>query len=302
MKKFSIYILLSLFLFACNSQQEEIEDEINTPKENEEKIPTSFTQKIVIEYASSVIVGLSMQGQEYVSKYKEQYQNRIIPVSIHYINNELEIKEVTDYFDETYEFYKCIPMGFVNRMQHNFHRNLGLYISLPGHDWAPVIDSLEKRDKTSSGIALQTTYNQENKSATVVAKIATNNKFDITGKYKLIIYLTEDKVIYPQNNVYSGNDFYIRHAFGEKYYYLPPVINDFSHNSILRNVFTSGEGDDIEIQKTGIVTEKSYSIQLTKENYQNCNVVAALLKQDRNGIFQIENAQIVKLGENQAWD
>ncbi|WP_375563403.1 Omp28-related outer membrane protein (plasmid) [Bernardetia sp. OM2101] len=300
MKKFSIYVLLSLLFFACNSRQEEIEDEVNKPVENEEKIPASFTQKILIEHASRVSAGMSMQGQEYISVYKEQYQDRIIPVSIHY--NEFEVKQVTDYFDETYEFYKCVPMGFVNRMQSNFHRNLGLYVSLPPHDWASVIDSLEKRDKTSSGIALQTTYNQENKVVNVTAKIATNNKFDITGKYKLIIYLTEDEVIYPQNNIYSGDDFYIRHAFGEKYYYLPPVINDFSHNALLRNVFTSGEGDDIEIPKTGIVTEKSYSINLTNEKYQNCNVVAALLKQDRNGIFQVENAQIAKLGENQAWD
>jgi hypothetical protein len=304
MKKFSIYILLSLLFFACNSQQEEIEDEINKPVENEEKIPTSFTQKILIEYNSNALVGLSMQGDEYAKIEKEKYPNRVIATSIHYpdYTTEMQVKEMTDYFDDTYEFYKCTPMGFVNRMQHDFHINLGLYTSLDPYNWKDLTDSLYRRDQTSSGIALQTTYNQETKAVSVITKVATNSKFNLLGKYKLLVYLTENDVTHFQNNIFSRSEEYKRHAFGDKYYYLPPVINDYTHNDVLRNIFTSREGENLEIQKTGIITQKSYSISLTKENYQNCNVIAVLLKEDKNRIFQVENAQITKLGENQSWD
>jgi len=296
MKKFSVYILLSFLLFACNSKQEEIEEITN---EHVEKIPNEFTQKLLIEYSTSTRVGVAPEVKVFIDREIKKRPTKIIPIAIQARRDPMTLTFITDYYEEKFKLISCIPAGLVNRRQSPYRRELDLSTTV--YEWQPMADTLFKKEKTSVGVAIQTVYQTTNKTISISAKVGFGEKTDISAKYKLLVYLTEDGLIYPQKNDFSYNEIYKDFTHLKEYYYKPSIIQDYVHNSVLRHIFSSLEGDEIEVNKINRAIEKSYTFQLNEEKYQNCNVIAAVIK-EVNGKAWIENVQTVKLGKNQSWD
>ncbi len=135
------------------------------------------------------------------------------------------------------------------------------------------------------GIAISTSLNDRN------AEINIQTKFveSISEEIKLVVCLTENKLIESQANYYDdgkGN----------------PIIN-FEHNHVLRQAFTDIFGDDIPSSSTtkDNIYEKVFSANInTKFNLENCYIVAFIVKTDGNS-DEVLNVQQTKLGSSSGY-
>ena len=139
------------------------------------------------------------------------------------------------------------------------------------------------------GLALQSTINGN------TINLTTKVKFDVTTavNLRLIVYLLQDGEVYPQVN------------YG--YYNLPNPIPGYVHNGILRRTATDLFGDDIPTanQAKGTTYEKTFAIDATGFNVNNCRIIAFVVQGTNNQGRKekvVINAQTVKAGLNKDFD
>ena len=125
--------------------------------------------------------------------------------------------------------------------------------------------------------------------------VASKVKFDVTTSVnlKLVVYLLEDDKVYPQVN------------YG--YFGLPNPISGYVHNGILRATGLDIFGDNIPTDKQarGVTYEKTLSINASGYNLAKCKVIAFVVQGANNQGRKekaVLNAQVVKAGENKAFD
>jgi thiol-disulfide isomerase/thioredoxin len=136
--------------------------------------------------------------------------------------------------------------------------------------------------KAPLGIKLETSIADGNASITVKIEYATT----ITTSTKLVVYLTEDKIIANQANYYNdgrGN----------------PIVG-FEHNHVLRVAATDIFGDPISSTETvkDNISTHTFSIPLEGYNAENCHIVAFATAGGANAY----NVQSVKLGSTKDFD
>lgn len=139
------------------------------------------------------------------------------------------------------------------------------------------------------GIGFQTTVNGN------IINVTAKVKFDVTTavNLRLVAYLLQDGQVYPQVNY--------------NYYGLPNPIPGYVHNGILRRTGTDLFGDGIPTasQVKGTTYEKTFALDATGYNINNCRVIAFVVQgantQGRKERVVI-NAQTVKAGQNKDFD
>lgn len=139
------------------------------------------------------------------------------------------------------------------------------------------------------GIALQTTISGN------TVNVTTKIRFDVTTavNLKLVAYLLQDGEVYPQVNY--------------NYYNLPNPIAGYVHNGILRRTATDLFGDDIPAasQAKGLTYEKTFAVDASGFNVNNCRVVAFVVQGTNNQGRKekvVINAQAVKAGLSKDFD
>jgi Outer membrane protein Omp28 len=158
--------------------------------------------------------------------------------------------------------------------------------------WSENTSQLDQRftnRRPPLGIALQTSISGN------MVNVTTKVKFDVTTavNLRLVTYLLQDGEVYPQVNY--------------NYYGLPNPIPGYVHNGILRRTATDLYGDGITTssQVKGTTFEKTFALDATGFNVNNCRVIAFVVQgtntQGRKERVVI-NAQTVKAGLNKDFD
>lgn len=124
----------------------------------------------------------------------------------------------------------------------------------------------------------------------VQIKIVSEN--GITAGHKLVAYLTESNIIYPQTNYYNTLQ-------SSPYYNLGDPIPEFEHNEVLRNSLSAVLGDNLPESASFGETVKNYSLSLPS-NYvrDNLKIVVMLVAEDNTAL----NGQFAKVGVNKNYE
>lgn len=262
-------------------------------------IPETFTSKVVIEEATGTWCGWCPFGTAMMDKYIEEYPNRVYGVAIHGGSPDEPMlnRAMLDNIARGYDL-SGFPGGLINRLPSPSSREFFMH----PEEWPEAIDKLLEKTTTSVGIALETNINEADAIATVQAHVGFGKDVSTTTNYRILIYLVEDGLVYPQQNYLSG-DTRFRGGVYNKYYEAPAVIQDFVHNHVAKRAFTSLDGEEIPAETVGEIKKfkKEFQINLTREdNLSESYVIAVLLKDGSKP--SVLTAQKVKLGETKDWD
>nr|MCU0421803.1 Omp28-related outer membrane protein [Bacteroidia bacterium] len=129
---------------------------------------------------------------------------------------------------------------------------------------------------------------------------------DMTGGLNVSVYVLENKVTgtgsgYDQRNFIANRPGFEDHPFFTQ----PGTIAGYMHNHVLRNVLSASFGDVIDVTKQvkGGIFEKEYDVNLAGLNPANVEIVALVHRAGNTSAdMAVMNAQLVKVGENKAWD
>ncbi|TBR18404.1 MAG: Omp28-related outer membrane protein [Chitinophagaceae bacterium] len=125
--------------------------------------------------------------------------------------------------------------------------------------------------------------------------VTTKVKFDVStsANLKLITYLVEDDLVYPQVN------------YG--YFGLPNPISGYVHNAVLRATGLDLFGENIPTDKQvkGVTYEKTFSINTSGYNLNKCRIIAFVVQGPNNQGRKekiVHNAQVVSAGQSRNFD
>lgn len=151
-------------------------------------------------------------------------------------------------------------------------------------DYLPVAFYLTQGNAVRLGVAMNSTL--ENNTIKLDVKVKFFKDYD---NLKLVVYVLENKLIYPQEN---GNT-----LFGPT-----PEIEDFEHNHVLRAVFTNILGDAIPTSETtdGTIYVRNFSvpIPINFANTANMEFVAFVTDSNNSSL----NVRKSSVGENQIFE
>lgn len=104
---------------------------------------------------------------------------------------------------------------------------------------------------------------------------------------KLVVYLIEDGLIYPQVNYYNSDP-------NSPWYQTGDPIQEFVHNNVLRTTFTDIFGDDIPDAVSGDEYTTYYSLQVpaSVQNTSNLEIVAFVLNTTTGSVVNVQHAPI----------
>jgi len=156
------------------------------------------------------------------------------------------------------------------------------------NDWVDDVNNIEGALELTGygsdlGLAINSTISGSNIEATI--KIGFENT--ITKPIKLVIYLTENGLLFNQSN-------------STPYYGGLHLLVDFEHNDVLRAIYTDHLGEVIPNSET--ITNNVYEFALNQPiapivaNYDNIHLVAFVTDAITNEVL---NVREVKVGENQ---
>lgn len=160
--------------------------------------------------------------------------------------------ELADFFGP-----EAFPIGMVNRM--NYPDNVLLEYT----EWASKVSEIINQDPTV-GILISENNNQ----ITVQAKSLST----INGNLKLVVCLTEDKIIDKQ---IDGSN----------------LIEDYEHNHVLRKNINGTWGSDVSLTNEYTSFEFNYSLD---NNWvrSNCNIIAYVYNDSNKEVLQVEKIHL----------
>ena len=172
------------------------------------------------------------------------------------------------------------PTAKINRMS-NWSES-----SLP---WDGPFSSLDNLtgDKAEVGIAFASTLSGSSLNLDLDIEFATTT----TGK-KLVVYLVEDGLVYPQANYFNANSSTPWFAMGNP-------ITKFVHNNVLRTSLTDVFGDEIIIDEGKDVYNYQKTINLdSRYDSEQIEIIAFVV----DGSGKVVNVQHANLGESVGLD
>lgn len=240
--------------------------------------PSEFTQKLLMEdFTGTWCVYCPAAG--HAIKLAVEQDSRFIPVGVHYrsiTNPEVMQNSFSELLVNEFSV-AGFPKVYLNRRE-----------ALWPNDY--LISTLESKLNRYApvGLAINSILTGNNLDVTVKVGFVTETA--IVDNYKLVVFLLEDGLIYPQHNaVLEIND------------EIPEIIEDYEHNDVLRYSFTNVKGDNLPNQ---VATDhryiREYSITLpnTIQNTNNLELVAFVVDKNDNCL----NVQYAKVGINQDFD
>ena len=130
---------------------------------------------------------------------------------------------------------------------------------------------------------------------TITAEVKVHYDRSETATQKLVVYLLENGLVYPQVNYYNGDS-------SSPWYQQGNPIQDFVHDHVAREVFTDVMGDLIPAAQTTMgntyIANLSLTVPSSVQNTGNLEIVAFVVGADN----KVLNVQKANLGENKDFD
>lgn len=272
MKSVKFYLLINIFLtlslVSCYESKDVPEEGLVEPSE--------FTQKLLIEdYTGAWCVNCT--GAGHAIELAASQNNQFIPLAIHFGTSSLE--------DPMNNIFSTNLVNQYNPNQAFPQVNLNRNETIWTNDY--LTSTLEKKLNRYApvGLAINSTINDDTINTTI--KVGFVEETTSIDNYKLIVYLLEDQLIYPQHNGSLPD--------------LPEIIEDYEHNNVLQYAFTSIFGDVLPNQITEdhrYSKEFSASIPDYIENRDNLKIIAFVV--DSNDYCL--NVQVANVGMNKDFD
>jgi hypothetical protein len=285
--------LLALSFTACQKGDSATDPAVTPdPGGNVSAVPTSFTQKVLIEEFTGAGQSQCTDGFVKRDNIVSANPNTAIPVSVHY-SDAMEIAQYTTLFTNFNNGSAAMfPSGMLNRTP-----SLSTVI-LNRTQWQSNYDVI-KTKTAACGLSIKTSVSGT--SATI--EVHAGFKQSLSGNYNITVYLTENNVkgsgmLYDQKNSYNTSAGHAYFGAGD------PILN-FTHNNALRKVVSAGMGDAIPSSKlvTGGEEIKTYTVNISAYKLADLYAVAFINKVGTTATTQeIMNVQKVKIGSTQNWD
>jgi len=303
MKKLS-YLLLFVVIAFSSCSKKDGSTELPQPSDNAiiGAVPSTFSQKVLIEEFTGAWCGYCPWGSYYFDKLDSTYPGKVIGTAIH-VGDIMEAQELvvggsTNVLDQMFNQYGY-PGGIVNRNDPD-------PTNIPPNDWAAQVPGLIGQSP-KCGLAIDAlSINGNSLSLYVHAGFRT----DVSGEYRLHVYMVEATVKHSTDPDYAQHNYMSQTGTNPDptsiFYNMPPTMPDWTHKNVLRKVITPvGEGEVIPAadMKQGKELKIGYTVDLTGFNYSNCFIVAFVDKYATTAQgHRIMNVQKVKVGALQNWD
>ncbi|MEO5569803.1 MAG: Omp28-related outer membrane protein [Bacteroidia bacterium] len=244
-------------------------------------------QNILIEDYTGHLCGNCPAAAFAIADIKELYKERVISMGVHaggyaYVVTNPPIPDysynfktpVSEELDDHFGISNVgNPNGMVNRTKYNNN------IIAPWPSWAGHVSDIILQDKfPNAGIKIENIYTAFD--STLKIKVKTCFLNDVTGAYKLCVFLTEDSVQKTQ----------------KKYPPLTPLDDaDYWHRDVLRGSANGTWGDILAPATKGATTENNYSI-IVKNEYRAayCKVLVFIYESTTEEIIQVQEAPIIQ--------
>jgi hypothetical protein len=250
------FIIIAISIISCNETPVEI-PEYEVPKSN---------RVVLIEDLTGVRCPNCPKGAAAIDAIKLKYSNQIAIIGIH--GNLL----TKPHADSKYDFRnpKAIALEeylkpFLGKPAANINRRFfdgEIYTSVDQVDlWQSYVEK-ELLKPQEMEIAVTKSYNQATRllNLNVTAAALINE----SGTYKISVYITENKLIDPQETQGS-------------------IIKNYEHNHVLRDMLTDAKGDDFGsslVKNQSVIKSYSYAIPA---QYETANMEAVVMISRVNG-------------------
>lgn len=260
-------------------------------------VPTSFTQKTVIEEFTGAWCGWCVDGHYKMETMTSTNPTKVYGVCVHY-GDAMQIGSYASFYQPTFSI-SGFPTGMVSRSS-DIGGTGGVVMSRTLWE-ANVNNQLTKTAKC--GLKIDASSISGN---TLTVNVTAGFCAAVSDALNMTVMLIEDKVTgtgtgYDQHNYYSGNSSFTTHPFYSK----PSTIVGYEHTNVLRKIASADEGDAIGAanQVPGGSYTKSYTFDLSSVNKANCQVVAIINGAAAGATGKtVYNAQQVAVGGIQSWD
>ncbi len=229
-----------------------------------------FTQKVLVEDYTGTWCGYCPR-LAYNLEQAEDQNSAVIGVGIH------------DDDDMPYEYIgqMASQYGITGFPSGRINRNI---------EWNESVDQVFSYTGSNPGLGLAINSSLAGNTISVDVKIG----YDMaTTNNKLVVYLLEDGLIYPQVNYYNNDA-------SSPWYQMGDPIQDFEHNNVLRKAFTDIFGDTVPngVAQGEYSTSYSLTIPASVQDTSKLEIVAFLLNSSGRAV----NVQHAALGVNQDFD
>ncbi len=315
-KVLSLCVFIAFIITSCSKKEGTVD--LPQPDQNTNPlspVPNNFTKKVLIEELTASWCGYSPRGNHYVHTIDSIFGGKVIKVAIHVSDAMEDLQLVT-------------PTGLNlldSGLFHNFDTSDTGYPNSSVNRAAPLIDPAAWTTAVPGqigvfakcGLAIDASSLDGN---SLTVSVHSGFAQSLNSDYRLNVYLVETNVhslniAYDQHNYYSQsavhpNSSYIYYgsAAPVNYYHLPPSINDYRHDNVLRKLLTEVPfGDKIPVAEMakGYDYVKTFTVSLAGYIKSNCYIVAFIDKYGTdflNNEHQVQNVQRVKVGQIQYWD
>ncbi|NQX86357.1 MAG: Omp28-related outer membrane protein [Flavobacteriaceae bacterium] len=159
-------------------------------------------------------------------------------------------------------------------------------------DWVSPYSNSDITGIAGQDTNLALSINSEIDGSELVVQVNVVSEEAIEATDKLVVYLLEDGIVYPQAN-YLNND------ASSQFYGLGDPIPDFVHDEVLRDALSAVLGD--QISATEALTEyiSSYTFELPSDYVVDNLLLVAMVVDENN---TAKNAQVAHVNENKPYE
>ncbi|MEO5569394.1 MAG: Omp28-related outer membrane protein [Bacteroidia bacterium] len=296
MKNKIIFAVLALFMIAaCKKSTTENPEPVTPPEDTTSTnnngtttVPTTFTQKVLLEEFTGVWCSTCPDADYKRDQVISANSGKVIAVAVH----ETDGMEIPLIWTLDGTFHTNIPSGMINRTPSTGN------VILNQTQWiSNATVALHKAAKC--GLKIKSTIS----GTTASIEVHVGFKEAVTGTYNLTAYLVQNKVTgtgsgYNQSNAYNLSS-------GSPFYNLGNPIINYQHNYVVKKVLTANMGDAIDAAKmvAGGDFTKTFSSSISGYNQSELYVVAFVNKIGTSTTtHEIMNVQQAKINTLKDWD
>ena len=236
-------------------------------------VESTHTTKVMIEDYTGTWCQFCPRLAYGIEQAVEANEN-IIPVAIH-DDNEM-LFPFANQMESTFGV-TGFPSGRINRTI-NWNESVAQPISL-------------LNNRQNMGLAISSSIS----GSTITAQVRVHYDLKTTSENRVVVYLLEDGLVYPQVNYYNGDP-------SSPYYQQGNPIVDFVHDNTARITLTDVYGDAIPIADSGtgstFTANYSVAVPVSVQNTANLELVAFVVGPDNT----VLNVQKADLGETKDFD
>lgn len=223
-----------------------------------------FTRKVLVEDYTGTWCGYCPR-LAYNLEQAEEQNNSVIGIGIH--SGDVMETSATDLLENEYGVSSW-PSGRINRTI----------------VWNESVSQITSYLDSNPGLGIG--INSSLSGNTVSVDIKIDYDIESSGN-KLVVYLLEDGLIYPQTNYYNNDP-------NSPWYQTGNPIQNFEHNNVLRNTFTNVFGDVIPDGIVGEEFTRNYSanVPASVQNTSNLEIVAFVVKSSSGSVINVQHSPI----------